>query len=101
MTLWQVLVLGGFAEFPEDELGDFLEGFKDAGAVDGSGFQSGLAFDLQVLLQFFDGQDVGEVALIELKDVGDGADVEAVLFRGETGRATGWLSRAERSLKRG
>jgi len=73
--------LGAFFEFGEDELGYFFEGFEDADALDGDRFEDGFAFFLELLGELGDGHGVGEVAFVELENVGNGVEVEVVLLQ--------------------
>ena len=72
---------GVLFEFGEDEFGDFLESVEDALAGDGDGFESGLTFDIQLLLEIGDGKNVGEIAFIELQDVGNRREIEIVILQ--------------------
>src|ERR1035441_6852924 len=68
-------------EFHEDLAGGGLGGVDDAGALVGHGFDHGLAAEAQQVLHLGHGGGGGHVPLVQLEDVGDGADVEAVLFQ--------------------
>ena len=64
----------------EDEAGDFLEGLEDSDAFEGNGLDDGFVLAAEFFLQLFDREDVRQVTLVELQDVGDGLQVVAVLL---------------------
>ena len=64
-------ILGAFFQFGEDQLGDFPQRFKYAFAAYGDGFGNGFALELQSTSQFLARGRVGQVALVQLQDVGD------------------------------
>ena len=68
-------------EFGEDLLGDFLQGLEDADALKGHGLDDGLVFLAEFGAQKINRQDVGQVTLVELQDVGNLVEVVAVLFQ--------------------
>ena len=52
-----------------------------AGSGDGDAFQDRLALHGKLLGELVDGQHVGQVALVELQHVGDGIEIEIVIFQ--------------------
>ena len=62
-------------------LGDFFQGFEDADALEGDGFDDGFILAAQFGGEQIDGQDVGQVALVQLEHVRNLVEVVAVFFQ--------------------
>jgi len=70
----------GSLEFHEDLAGGGFERLDHAGALVGHGLDNGLVPESEESLHFRHGGGRGCVALVQLEDIGDGPDVEAVFL---------------------
>src|SRR3989338_8001186 len=75
--------LAALAQLEEDHLGDGLEGLENARALGGDGLEDRLPLAHELTLHLLDWQGRWEVALVELQDVGGGAQVVALLLEVE------------------
>jgi hypothetical protein len=67
-------------QFSENLLGDILESLENTGSLECHCFVDWLAFLQQIFLKRVDGHGAGQVAFVELKDIGDLHEVVAVLL---------------------
>jgi hypothetical protein len=68
-------------QFGEDKLGYFFECFEYADSLNSHSFEDGLAFFLELLGEVGNGHGVGKIPLVELENVGDGIEIQVVLFQ--------------------
>ena len=67
------------AKFVEDLFGDRLEGLEDAVALGRDGLEGGFALEVQRSVHLVHRDRGGKIAFVELENVGDALEVEAVL----------------------
>jgi len=68
-------------EFGEDLAGDLFESFEDAVAAKGDGFENGFVPAAQFFGQILDREDIRQIPLIELQNVGNLLKVVSVLLK--------------------
>jgi hypothetical protein len=68
-------------EFVQNLFGDFFQSFEDAGALEGYGFDDGFILATKFGGEQIDGQNIGQIALVELEHVGNFVEVVAMLFQ--------------------
>src|SRR5580704_10635246 len=64
----------------EHLLGDFLQGLKHSGALEGYGFDQRLVFPAKLFGQGVHGEDIWQIAFVELQHVGNLVEVVAVFL---------------------